>query len=190
MKIKAIGTICKKVKGITLYHEEDRERSWVGDGYAAYILPDSLSESTLSSLEAIFDIPPEKAETYSMSEKDFPAGVGTADDAEETDLNYDTDYRLIYSGVDMLPLWAPDGGVHLIKTRYLSPINDAEVLRLSLRHTDDGRPYIAAKDGLFLTGIIMPISMRGDLRSWIQRTGAGIDQAEASEIIKEAQDDL
>jgi len=189
MKIKAIASICRKVKGICLYHEEDKDRSWVGDGYAAYILPDSLSDSTLGSLEAIFDIPPEKAETYSMSEKEFPAGIGTADDAEETELNYDSDFRLIHEGVDMLPLRAPDGSTYLIKTRYLSPINDAEVLRLSLRHTDAGRPYIAAKDGLFLTGVIMPIGIRGDMRNWIRRLGAGIDQAEAKEIMGGEDDD-
>ena len=188
MKIKAIAAICRKVKGIALHHEEDRD--WVGDGYAAYILPDSLNGSTLSSLEAIFDIPPEKAETYNMSEKEFPEGISTADDAEEEELNYDTDYRVMHNGVDMLPLQAPDGSTYLIKTRYLNPINDAEVLRLSLRHTDDGRPYIAAKDGLFLTGVIMPITIRGDMREWVGRLAAGIDQAEAKEIMGEEDDDL
>lgn len=190
MKIKAIASICRKVKAIVLYHEEDKDRSWVGDGYASYILPDSLNDSTLSGLTAIFDIPPEKAETYSMSEKEFPGGIGTADDAEEEELSYDTDYRITCEGVDMLPLRTADGGTYLIKTRYLNPINDAEVLRLSLRHTDDGRPCIAAKDGLFLTGIIMPIKMRGDLRAWIGRLTAGIDQAEAKEIMGGKDDDL
>ena len=190
MRIKAIASICRKVKRIVLLHEEDKDRSWVGDGNASYILPDSLNDSTLGSLEAIFDIPPEKAETFSLQEKEFPGAISTAEDAEEEELNYDTDFRITFEGVDMLPLRASDGSTYLIKARYLNPINDAEVLRLSLRHTDDGRPCIAAKDGLFLTGIIMPIRITGDMRAWVGRLTAGIDQTEAKEIMRGEDDDL
>ena len=55
MKLKAIGAITARVKQLILLDEGTSQ--WVGDGYAFYLLPESLGQLNEKTAAAIFDIP-------------------------------------------------------------------------------------------------------------------------------------
>lgn len=59
MKLKAIGAITARVKQLIILDEGTSQ--WVGDGYAFYLLPESLGQLNEKTAAAIFDIPEEKA---------------------------------------------------------------------------------------------------------------------------------
>ena len=62
MKIKAVGAICGKVKQIVIHDQGSRQ--WIGDGMAAYALPDNFPEINESSACMLFDIETDKAADY------------------------------------------------------------------------------------------------------------------------------
>ena len=169
MKIKAVGALCAKVKQIVLL--DDGGELWISDGTASYRLPDSLKAIGESAVTAIFDIPPEKAADYYIRRKDMAELWETedTDPSGDAELSFDLDCRICYNGTDYLPMSTSDGKTYLIRTRYVKPLEDAEQIRFTLRHTNqgEGRPYIAAKDGMFLTAIIMPEDSGKEKGTWI-----------------------
>lgn len=172
MKLNAVAGICKKIKAVTLMNDEDRQ--WVGDGYSMYLLPESLPYLSKESICTMLDIPVKQAASFMITEKDFPEAICTEDsDDTERDLTWDADCRVLYLKKDLLPLKTEEGKVYFIPTKALKPLEDCKVLRLQLRlTTSDERPYIVAKDGLFLVGVIMP--QRTELMlPWLRSTSDG-----------------
>ena len=181
MKIKALASLCSKAKQIILY--DDGGQQWAGDGMAAYLLPGAFGRLNTGALTAIFDIPADKAADMLIRNIDMPAGYDTEDEGDgETELDFDTDCRILHNGRDMVPCKTPDGKVYLIQAKYIKPLTDCDGLRLSLRHmSGDGRPYITAKDGMFLTAIIMPITLGEPLSAWMYTVYNGAVKARSYE---------
>lgn len=165
MKLKNVGALCKKAKSIILFEEEDGSQ-WAGEGGALFILPENLGRMTPATLCTIFDIPVDKAAEIYTETGSFPGGYDSADDTEEDELIFDTYRRVILDGRDMVPLREPGGKVYFIQTKYLKAVDDSENLRMTLRYSDDGKPYIAVKDGMFLTAIIMPVRFLTGSADW------------------------
>ncbi len=165
MKLKEIAALCRKAKSVIVFDEEGRQ--WAGDGSAMYILPENIGGMTPDTLCVIFDIPTDKAAEFYTRRSEFPATFESGDEAEEDELLFDTDRRVLYDGADMTPLQTPDGKVFFIKSKYLKAVNDSENLRLTLRIDGEGNRYIAVKDGMFLAAIIVPIMLKPGTTAWL-----------------------
>ena len=184
MKLKALGSLCSRVKQIVLY-DEAREL-WIGDGVAAYRMPDALRDVSESAITAIFDIPSEKAADFLIRRIGMPESLctGDTDTSGDQELDFDLSMRIVWAGTDYLPLRTKLGRTYLIRTKYIKPIEDAEQIRFSLRHQNagDGWPYIAAKDGMFLTALILPERI-GDnerivgIEGWVNSLATGLSNA-------------
>ena len=59
MKLKAIGAILNRVKQMVLLDAGSSQ--WIGDGYAFYLLPESIGQLNVKTACVIFDIPEDKA---------------------------------------------------------------------------------------------------------------------------------
>lgn len=180
MKIKALAGVVTKAKQLVLY--DDADGQWAGDGMAAYLLPTVLGKLSTSALIAVLDIPTDKAADMLIRSIPMPEAYDTDDDGDdECDCDFDESCRVIYNGRDMIPLRVAGGKVYLIQSKYLKPITDAEGLRLTLRRTEGGQPYIAAKDGMFITAIIMPLAPKDGLSDWLGQIETGIARARSTD---------
>ena len=183
MKIKAVAALCSKVKQIVLYHEAGRQ--WAGDGMSAYLLPEAMGTLSTGALTAIFDIPTDKAADMLIRDIPMPEPYDTEDEGEEEEeLRFDLASSITYNGTELLPLMTPDGRIYFIKIKYLRPITDCEGLRLSLRRTDGGQSYVAAKDGMFLVAIIMPLLPKDYMQEWLCDLHQGAEKTESREKVK------
>ena len=175
MKLKAIGAITNKVKQLILL--DDGPRQWVGDGYAFYLLPESLGQQTEKTACAIFDIPEEKAAAWRMKRQEMPDAFDTTDEGTEEEIVvYDTFRRIMFNGYDMLPATSGFGKTYFIQAKYMKPLTDADPI-LALRYTRKGTPYFVAKEGMFAEAIIMPMKSTPDLAQWMTGTINGMANA-------------
>ena len=165
MKLKAIGAITNKVKQIVLLDDDNRQ--WVGDGYAFYLLPESLGQLTPATVCAIFDIPEEKAADWRIKRQDMPEAFDTTDEGSgEEIVVYDTYRRIMWNGYDLLPATSGYGKTYCIQAKYMKPLTDADPV-LALRYTEKGTPYFVAKAGMFAEAIIMPMKPTPELADWM-----------------------
>lgn len=165
MKLKAIGAITNKAKQLVLL--DDGERQWVGDGYAFYLLTESLGQLTEKTACAIFDIPEEKAAAWRMKRQEMPDAFDTTDEGTEEEIVvYDTFRRIMFNGYDMLPATSGYGKTYFIQAKYMKPLTDADPV-LALRYTGKGLPYFVAKEGMFAEAIIMPMKTSPELADWM-----------------------
>lgn len=175
MKLKAIGAITNKVKQLILL--DDGPRQWVGDGYAFYLLPESLGQLTEKTACAIFDIPEEKAAAWRMKRQEMPDAFDTTDEGTEEEIVvYDTFRRIMFNGYDMLPATSGFGKTYFLQAKYMKPLTDADPV-LALRYTRKGTPYFVAKEGMFAEAIIMPMKSTPDLAQWMTGTINGMANA-------------
>lgn len=171
MKLKNVGALCKSAKSIVLY--DDGARQWVGEGGAIYILPENLGRMSVEMLCTIFDIPTDKAADFFTRRSDWPEPYDGEDDTREDELVFDTDCRVMFDKRDMVPLQAPGGKVYFVQAKYLKAVDDSENLHMTLRVTEDGIPYIAVKDGMFLAAIIWPVRVKDAITAWLGRVYNG-----------------
>ena len=175
MKLKAIGAITSKAKQLILLDEGDSQ--WVGDGYAFYLLPESLGQITPTTACAIFDITEEKAADWRIVRMDMPEAYDTSDEGSGEELVvYDTYRRIMWNGYDMLPATSGIGKTYCIQAKYLKPLTDADPV-LALRYTGKGTPYFVAKEGMFAEAIIMPMKSTPELAEWLTGTLNGMANA-------------
>ena len=175
MKLKAIGAITNKVKQLVLL--DDGERQWVGDGYAFYLLPESLGQLTEKTACAIFDIPEKTAAAWRMKRQKMPDAFDTTDEGTDEEIVvYDTFRRIMFNGYDMLPATSGFGKTYFIQAKYMKPLTDADPV-LALRYTRKGTPYFVAKEGMFAEAIIMPMKTSPELADWMTGTINGMANA-------------
>lgn len=183
MKLKAVAPLCAKVKQIILFNDGNGNQ-WISDGAAAYKLPEALGMLSPSAVTAMFDIPPEKGADYIIDRRPLPDWQDPDDDVTgEHELSFELSCRLTYQGRDLLPLTTTSGRTFLIQTKYVKPLEDAEQIRFSLREDGEHLPVIAAKDGLFLTALTMPIDtdISNSISRWANAVAVGIPLQAAAE---------
>lgn len=89
--------------------------------------------------------------------------------AEEIPLDYDPGAYIVHEGMKLMP--CTDGSsLVFIQPKHLAPLADAETITLALRHTMGGQPYIVAKAGLFVEGVIMPVMPGRNTIAWMGET--------------------
>lgn len=163
MKIKKIAQICARQKTIYVHNQEckgDLVRQWVGDGVAMYPL-DGLPYMDDEALLALFDVPPDKRDSWTVRDVGLGSLVSLDDiDPDEVDvLPYDL---TVNTGRTLMPFDGGARGTLWIQQRYLAPTDDIDIVRYCARPTTGGGRVIAVKSGLVLMSIIMPLRMSAD----------------------------
>jgi len=162
MKIKVLANLCKRTRVYRLYDRVTDEgeliEQWLGTNAAIYPLF-GVPYLTTENLAALFDITEKQAEKMHFSHTQLPASINVEDVLQgETMLDKEA-MTLGYGGRVVRPL-VTRGGLEFIDNELLSPLSDvADVLELYERRTDEGGVYFAAKAGLMITGVIMPLNI-------------------------------
>lgn len=193
MKIKAVESILKSAKTLYLY-SGNRHGQWLGDGCAVYPVNNLpvLNEKYLFSL---FDIPEEKQSKYLFQEHGFPKRIDFRDYVENEIILQRVNITINTAGRELEPMFTSKGVV-FINTKYLKPFADEpDGFELYERYfSDDKEPYIVAKSGMLVIGIIIPYRIEGDqllktleaLTSGVRKTIEG-RKASADQILIEEQ---
>lgn len=164
MKIKKIAQICAGQKTIYVHNQSckgDLVRQWVGDGVAMYPL-DGLPYMDDEALLALFDVPPDKRDNWTVRDRNLGSVVSLDDiDPDEVDvLPYDL---TVNNGrTTLMPFDGGARGTLWIQQRYLAPTDDIDIVRYCARPTTGGGLVIAVKSGLVLMSIVMPLCMSAD----------------------------
>lgn len=159
MKLKVVSSICQRNRRLVLYDRTDDRGElsdqWLGDGAAAYPLYGAPIMDP-AELCTVLDIPEKKVEKMLISRLPIPAI--DLDDVADWEVAIEKPKLSIYHGGRVLLPLETTRGVLFIQAAYLDPLKDmADTLQLWERRTADGRPYIAAKAGLMIFGVIFPV---------------------------------
>ncbi len=158
MKIRKIIDICKKGSQIMLF-ETDSEQ-WISDGGAVYPMY-NLPKFDEASLCRTYDITDKQAEKIHFAiKKGLPSAYDFSDFAEGENIVQRGSMSLSYAGSGIIP-YLTSQGVAFIDAKYLQPLSDIQdgMLELYERQTAAGQIYFAAKRGLMLSAIILPLDV-------------------------------
>ncbi|MCL1855925.1 MAG: hypothetical protein FWF86_09345 [Clostridia bacterium] len=163
MKIKKLADMCKRAGVFCLYDRVNSEgevvEQWMGTYAAAYPLT-GLPHLTTENLAALFDITEKQlTEKISIRHERLPEGLNYGH-TDEGEVMLDREIvTLGYGGKIVRPL-ITRGGLEFINDDFLSPLADvADMLELYERISTVGRTYFAAKVGLMIVGVIMPMNI-------------------------------
>ena len=189
MKLSKIGALCKAYKRFVVYNV-GHGMQWISDGYAAYPLCD-LPPLEEDNVFAIFDIPEDKrGKMYFDERQGVPAGMSFADAVQDEVEIKPYSIGIIWQGAIYYPCKSREG-ILFVDKKYLSPFEDGVVLYE--RWAENGTPYIAAKRGMLLEGVITPAGIAtaelaellcevGALTEAVSEDGSGDFDAEQQEI--------
>lgn len=156
MKIKQVEAILKAQKTIIVF--ETPECQWLGDGSAFYPVY-NLPKLTRENIFTIFDIAEEKRGKFYFEERELPPSINFEDDDSTERMLERSAFSLVADGRHLEPLKTSQGMAYINK-RYLTPFFDsAEGFDLYERTSTDGTPYIVAKAGFILLGVIAPYDL-------------------------------
>lgn len=161
MKLKKVAALCSQIGAFYLYDQADRQGEivcqWLGDGNAVYPIA-GLPYMEMDHVCAMFDIPAKKQEKMIFRHTVAPESINWEDsDQEERQLD-DPKLCLRYGGREVLPL-RTSAGITFIQEKYLAPLDSLEYLRLYERRSRSGGVYIAAKIGMVVQAVIMPVDI-------------------------------
>jgi hypothetical protein len=116
---------------------------------------------TEENIIALFDITEKQMDSgkISISRDTAPKSLNL-DHTDEGEVMLDREIMTLgYGGRIVRPIFTRHG-LEFIDTDYLTPLADvADALELFERRTEDGEPYFAAKMGLMIVGVIMPLNI-------------------------------
>lgn len=162
MKLKTLAAMCKRDGAFCLYDHVSAEgeitEQWLGTRGAVYPLS-GLPYLKEENLVALFDITEKQRESFYFNHSPLPTTINfDHTDTDETMLDREK-ITLGYGGRIVRPI-ITRGGLEFIDTDLLSPLSDiADELELFERRTAAGGTYFAAKMGLMIVGVIMPLSI-------------------------------
>ncbi|MBR2410155.1 MAG: hypothetical protein IKB08_00360 [Clostridia bacterium] len=158
MKLKAIAKLIKDNK--YLYTVEESANSfWLGNGTAIYLV-EKLPLMTNDQLMVMFETPEKEYSKYKFSNnKKFTSQIERKDCITAESIAIPLEMKLQYCGYALIPL-KTEIGLVCIEEKYLKPLADLEQgYELYLRYTDENKPYIVAKEGMFLRAVILPCNV-------------------------------
>ncbi|MBQ2876988.1 MAG: hypothetical protein IJE25_08255 [Clostridia bacterium] len=171
MKIQKIQSLCKSAKRITVIKDDERYIQWLGEGSCFYPLF-KLPRLSAENIFAIFDIPEEKQGKIFFEERDeLPRAVDFSDVSDGETIITPEGGGVIFEGRTLV-IFKSSLGVITVDKKYLAPFDD-EVTYYE-RKTASGQPYIVAKEGMFISGIVMPYNGGNKLGEWLSDIGEGI----------------
>lgn len=154
MIIKKIAALCKSVKGVTLFDDEENGIQWITDGYAVYPLYDMprMDEKTIL---AVLDVPGDKRGEFRVRSTKLPSTLNFRDDDDRERMLPEMDIGIVFRNRKMLPA-RTSRGLWFMNPKYLEPLNDLDGFEIYERKGKDGNIYFAIKTGFMLQAIIMP----------------------------------
>ena len=154
MLIKNAERILRRSRTVLLMGEPGNY--WLSDGAAMFPVPE-FEELGQESVMALLSVKEKEAEKWHFEACPLPTDLNlTGAEDGETPLDV-SDMTIVWQGVGIQPLNAEAGSI-FVQAFYTDVFRrDAEGTSFFLRSSADGRPYIEAKVGLFLAGIIMPL---------------------------------
>lgn len=155
MKIKAVESLLKQTKFITLY--DDDRCQWVSNGHACYPLR-NMPLLDADSIFTMLDVPEEKKDKYIFRRDELSASGLDFSDNVTAERVFDRDLlALSMGGKEIEALRSHSGGILFFDTAFLKPFADEESVELYERQDESGKTYIAVKTGLLLLGVILPV---------------------------------
>ena len=155
MKLKAIAKLIKDNKFIYTVKESE-DSFWLGNGTAIYLV-EKLPLMTNEQLLVMFEVPEKEYPKYHFSNNEkFTNQIERKDCIDAESIAEPLAIKLFYSGYSLIPL-KTEVGLVCIEAKYLKPLEALEQgYELYVRYTDDNKPYIVAKAGMFLKAVILP----------------------------------
>lgn len=151
IKLKQVEAICKKRK--TIIVSEAGGSQWIGDG-AAFYLVDELPKLTRELVFTMFDIPPDKRESFYFAEAS-PPDMNFEDCDESEVFIGKSDGCIVWDDMTLCP-FAASQGLILLDAKYLRPFYEQDGgFDLYERMDAHGNSYFAVKAGFVLLGLIM-----------------------------------
>lgn len=158
MKLKAIAKLIKENKFIYTV-EESSNSFWLGNGTAIYLV-EGLPLMTNEQLMVMFEVPEKDISKYLFSNNlKFNQQIERNDCISAESIAEVLVMRLKYCGYDLC-LLKTEAGLVCIEEKYLKPLAALEQgYELYLRYTNEDKPYIVAKEGMFLRAVILPCNV-------------------------------
>lgn len=156
MVIKHIAKLCKKTGTVRLWDDEDRDVQWISNGQAAwplYGMPYLDADNVLTAL----DIPEKDWDKITVKEMEQPESLGFDDIPDGEKALRDPALTIIFGGRVAMPIETSEG-LALIDPELLRPLKDVSQLTLHERRSTLGELYLAAKGGMLLQGILLPLN--------------------------------
>lgn len=164
MKIQKIQQLCKSAKRIIIFNDEDQGIQWISDGYCIFPLL-NLPRLTEDNIYALFDIPEDKRGKISFEEREeLPKSLCFEDYFEGECAVKPEQFGLVAYGRALEVIRGAEGAT-LYDKKYFSVFDDDVILFERLR--EKGSPYIVAKEGMFVAGVIMPFEPNIQLKEWM-----------------------
>lgn len=159
MKIKEVIKNCKRHKCINVIYAEDGK--WMGDGQAFFLMPKQLNLEK-DNIALLYDFSESEQEKiiYSARNETDTAFNFYDDDETETDIRI-ADLSINLNG-KRYQIIETDTGILAIDGKYLEVLTGHN-MAIKKRETEDGTPYIVIKEGLILTGVIIPEKVMNDI---------------------------
>ena len=173
MKISKIKSLCNNAKRIVFFNTGAVQYISEGHGiYPLYNMP-RLSEDNIFCL---FDIPEKNRGKIHFEEKGgLPIGFDISDRTEEELELTPLGVTIWYHGKELYP-YISNSGVVFLNSKFLEPFSDFKNgFCLTEREMPNGASYVAVKDGMLLSGFVLPEDVATDeLSSLFANLGARI----------------
>lgn len=161
MKLKKVAAICTQSGMFNLFDLADKNGEvscqWLGDGYAAYPIVGMPYMGT-ENLCAMFDIPEKKQEKLIFRHDKAPDNINWKD-ADPLEYSLGSPKLCVrWEGRELLPL-RTSAGITFIQEKYLAPLDNLDYMSLYERKSKGGGLYIAAKIGMMIQAVIMPMDV-------------------------------
>jgi len=163
MKLKTLAAKCKRDGVFRLYDRRGEDgniyEQWLGTGAAAYPLH-GLPLLDESHIIALFELTEKQLEKISIYHHDeLPPAISIEDACPGEKLLDREEMTLAYGKYIVRPIMTSDG-LELIDNEHMAVLADvADNLELYERRMESGQIYFAAKMGLLLVGVIMPLNL-------------------------------
>ncbi len=181
MKIQKIQSLCKSAKRIIIFNDADEGIQWISDGYCLFPLL-NLPRLTEDNIYALFDIPEDKRGKIFFEEREeLPKSLCFEDYFEGECAVKPEAFGIVAYGRALEIIRGAEGAI-LYDKKYFSVFDDDVILFERLRPA--GSPYIVAKEGMFVAGVIMPFDPNITLKEWLTNVAETLRFNEQKEYVE------
>lgn len=165
MKLKKVAALCASAKAFHLYDQPQTDgltRQWLGDGACMYPL-DGMPYLQEQELYRVFDVAEKTQVKLFYDHRDIPAAFCVSDWVDGEKHAENLGITIFDGGKTLVPL-RYFGEVVFIQRQYVAPLEDQmDFLEFYIREMKNGERYVAAKTGMLLAGIILPVKVGAQL---------------------------
>ena len=160
MKRKTIAALFKRNKWLTIYTAPNGEQ-WISNGAAMYSMR-GMPHMTPEVILRIFDIPPDKHQSWLCHEKEMPISIDCRDN-----VSVESEIEPLKINIEWLGkkywFFPDEWRLHSFDEDYIKPLLDEpDYLTYHKRHTTGGGFVLACKVGFELRAILLPSMLNND----------------------------